>query len=92
MTDQDAQGITSLGSMPNHASIVSSVFTIYEKKLLSNCVYSKSHECSCSIKLRRNGAQAGIRTRVLRATAAYTGPNYTTWALSAARILITLAN
>jgi hypothetical protein len=26
------------------------------------------------------GAQAGIRTRVLRATAAYTGPNYTTWA------------
>ena len=27
-----------------------------------------------------NGAQAGIRTRVLRATAAYTGPNYTTWA------------
>ena len=39
-----------------------------------------------------NGAQAGIRTRVLRATAAYTGPNYTTWALSAATILITLAN
>jgi hypothetical protein len=29
---------------------------------------------------KRSGAQAGIRTRVLRATAAYTGPNYTTWA------------
>ena len=29
---------------------------------------------------RKIGAQAGIWTRVLRATAAYTRPNYTTWA------------
>lgn len=37
---------------------------------------------------KRSGAQAGIRTRVLRATAAYTGPNYTTWAQAPQQYII----
>jgi hypothetical protein len=35
-----------------------------------------------SLKYGNKSAQAGIRTRVLRATAAYTRPDYTTWAIS----------
>ena len=73
----------------NQAYIVSNLFTIYEKVLLSKYLYSESIR---TLRVKEDGAQAGIRTRVLRATAAYTGPNYTTWALSAVRILITLSN
>jgi hypothetical protein len=58
--------------------LVSGLFTLYEKELLSTYLYSKSPKI---LNNRRVGAQAGIRTRVLRATAVHTRPNYTTWAI-----------
>lgn len=61
------------------------------KKIHSKYLYSKSPKKA--LKIWRSGAQAGIWTRVLRATAAYTRPNYTTWANKcAATIHIILAN